>query len=160
MCVKRWQQISVHLVGLLKSLVITTCLSNLYTNNDTCHRWIALCFFGDDIVRLVDGGYRSIAKLKSGDRVWSIDEKGKMIEDEIVLMAHMEPYETGEDFLYLKVWLKFRSPIIFLWTWSIFSWVFFVKYDRHHNLCIWLELCWATFVGNCIVKVSLRIIKI
>lgn len=57
----------------------------------------ANCFFGNDTVRLVDGGYCSIANLKPGDRVWSLDENGKIFEDEIVLMAHIESNETGKD---------------------------------------------------------------
>lgn len=54
------------------------------------------CFFAHDTVRFVDGGYRSIANLKPGDQVWSLNDYGKLIEDEIVLMAHIEPNETGK----------------------------------------------------------------
>ncbi len=51
----------------------------------------------------MNGGYRPTAKLKSDDRVWSVDEYGQIFEDEIVLMAHLEPSKTGENFLSLTV---------------------------------------------------------
>lgn len=54
------------------------------------------CYYGNDQVSLVGGGSKSIKDLKSGDKVYSISEDGKdLIEDEIVLMMHNEPFKEA-----------------------------------------------------------------
>lgn len=68
------------------------------------------CFYAHGTVRLVDGGHRSIANLKPGDQVWSLDEYGNLIEDEIVLLAHVEPDKAGRYHLSQE----YRCPVLFI----------------------------------------------
>ena len=46
---------------------------------------------------MVNGEKRRIEDLKLGDRVWSIDphHPDKLIEAEILMMAHLEPNTKG-----------------------------------------------------------------
>ena len=54
------------------------------------------CFYGKDLVSLVNGEQRRIEDLQVGDRVWSIDhQKNRLVEDKIVRMMHNEPNKTG-----------------------------------------------------------------
>ncbi len=54
------------------------------------------CFYGKDMVNLIDGGQRSIEELKVGDRIWSISPDGNyFIKDEIILMMDNGPNKTG-----------------------------------------------------------------
>ncbi|CAF1584213.1 unnamed protein product [Didymodactylos carnosus] len=54
------------------------------------------CFYGGDLVHLIDGGKRSISKLKVGDPIWSLNLDGNgLIEDEIVLMMHNEANKSA-----------------------------------------------------------------
>ena len=55
------------------------------------------CFYGEDRVRLVDGGTRLIQDLQVGDRVWSLTSDGQeCIEDEIIMIMHTGRHQTGE----------------------------------------------------------------
>jgi hypothetical protein len=57
---------------------------------------VGSCFFGKDMVNLIDGGQRSIEQLKVGDQIWSISSDGNfIIKDEIILMMHNEPNQIG-----------------------------------------------------------------
>ncbi|CAF3531701.1 unnamed protein product [Rotaria socialis] len=69
--------------------------SKCVLNRDKKYQCMIECFFGEDTVRMVDGGYQPIAKLNPGDRVWSLGVNGKMVEDEIVMIMHMEPNTTA-----------------------------------------------------------------
>ncbi|CAF4218339.1 unnamed protein product, partial [Adineta steineri] len=52
------------------------------------------CYYGEDLVSLVEGGQRRIKYLKVGDRVWSINNHNyELVQDEIILMMHNGPNE-------------------------------------------------------------------
>ena len=49
------------------------------------------CYYGADIVRLLNGSYRQIDQLKVGDRLWTLAKDGRtLIEDEMILMMIAE----------------------------------------------------------------------
>lgn len=53
---------------------------------------IATCFYGQDMVNLVEGGQRFIENLQVGDRIWSLSPDGQtLIPDEIIMMMHNGP---------------------------------------------------------------------
>lgn len=55
------------------------------------------CYYGKDSAHLISGEKRPIKDLKVGDRVLSIDPITKeIVEDEIVLMMHNQPNDTGK----------------------------------------------------------------
>ena len=55
------------------------------------HSFIA-CYFGEDLVNLVQGGQRKIRHLKAGDKIWSLSSDGhRWIEDEIMCVPHAGP---------------------------------------------------------------------
>lgn len=67
------------------------------------------CYYGKDSAHLITGEKRRIEDLKMGDRVFSIDPSThELIEDEIVLMMHNEPNQTGKNENYMNV---FRTII-------------------------------------------------
>jgi hypothetical protein len=54
-----------------------------------------VCFFGESKVRLVDGDTKKISELRSGMKVYSMNSHNEIMEDEVVMMLHREPNETG-----------------------------------------------------------------
>jgi len=54
-----------------------------------------VCFLGDSKVRLVNGDTKKISELRSGMNVYSMNGHNEIMEDEVVIMLHLEPNETG-----------------------------------------------------------------
>ncbi|CAF3828902.1 unnamed protein product [Rotaria sp. Silwood1] len=54
------------------------------------------CLYGDDLVLLQDGSRKQLKNLRSGDKVYSIDQQGKLVKDEIIMMLHGGPKTEGE----------------------------------------------------------------
>jgi hypothetical protein len=54
-----------------------------------------VCFLGDSKVRLVNGDTKKISELRSGMKVYSMNSLNEIMEDEVVMMLHLEPNETG-----------------------------------------------------------------
>jgi len=50
---------------------------------------------GDDYVLLQDGSRKQLKNLRSGDKVYSIDQEGKLVKDEIIMMLHGGPKIEG-----------------------------------------------------------------
>ncbi|CAF1134440.1 unnamed protein product [Adineta steineri] len=62
------------------------------------------CYYGGDLVNLVEGGQRHIKNLKVGDKIWSInDHNFELVEDEIVLMMHNEPSQKAMFYTFQSV---------------------------------------------------------
>jgi len=53
------------------------------------------CFYGEDEVRLINGDIKTISELRSGMKVYSMNSRNEIIEDEIIMMLHRDPNETG-----------------------------------------------------------------
>jgi hypothetical protein len=54
-----------------------------------------VCFLGDSKVRLVNGDTKKISELRSGMKVYSMNSHNEIMEDEVVMVLHREPNETG-----------------------------------------------------------------
>lgn len=68
----------------------------LFNNENILLLILLVCFYGKDMVNLVDGGQRSIENLKVGDRIWTLSHNGAtLFEDEVMLMADNGPNRTG-----------------------------------------------------------------
>ncbi|CAF4022995.1 unnamed protein product, partial [Adineta steineri] len=52
------------------------------------------CFFGEDQVRLVNGDITTISELRSGMRVYSMNNRNELMEDEVIMILHRDPDET------------------------------------------------------------------
>jgi len=62
------------------------------------------CYFGGDLVNLINRGYRRIDDLQVGDRIWSLAQDGKtLVEDEMILMMHAESNSTSIHLLFSKL---------------------------------------------------------
>ncbi|CAF0826710.1 unnamed protein product [Adineta steineri] len=55
---------------------------------------ISGCFFGDDHVRLVNGDITTISELRSGMKVYSMNNRNELMEDEVIMILHRDPDET------------------------------------------------------------------
>jgi len=60
-----------------------------------------VCFLGDSKVRLVNGDTKKISDLRSGMKVYSMNSHNEIMEDEVIIMLHLEPNETGMSNLFL-----------------------------------------------------------
>ncbi|CAF0740287.1 unnamed protein product [Adineta ricciae] len=79
----------------LTTTVTTTTTSTVTTNEITGNPPVTAatssCYYGADIVRLLNGNYRRIDQLKVGDRLWTLAKDGRtLIEDEMILMMIAE----------------------------------------------------------------------
>ncbi|CAF1332361.1 unnamed protein product [Didymodactylos carnosus] len=76
-----------------------SCSNDCNGNNCNCG-WTGCscggCFHGDEPVLLVNGEYRKVKNLLSGDRVYSLNEQNRIVEDEIIMMLHLDPNLTTE----------------------------------------------------------------
>ncbi|UJR14333.1 hypothetical protein I4U23_001329 [Adineta vaga] len=77
------------------STTTTTTTSSITTNEITLISSLTdatnSCYYGGDLIHLLDGTYKRIDQLQVGDRLWSLTKDGKrIIEDEMILMMYAD----------------------------------------------------------------------
>ncbi|CAF0767446.1 unnamed protein product [Adineta steineri] len=77
------------------TLTTTTTTSTISTTITTASTTSTpSCFFGEDQVRLVNGDITTISELRSGMRVYSMNNRNELMEDEVIMILHRDPDET------------------------------------------------------------------
>ncbi|CAF4174308.1 unnamed protein product, partial [Adineta steineri] len=77
------------------TLTTTTTTSTISTTITTASTTSTpSCFFGDDQVRLVNGDITTISELRSGMKVYSMNNRNEIVEDEVIMFFHRDPDET------------------------------------------------------------------